>query len=80
MRQTPRSDVRYFILGRIDGCPNTRYAILGGPHTVVEIVASRPDGVEVPRPATFRIRLASYFAGEVARPWFNNVPPRATKD
>lgn len=70
------SAARYFILGQVAGAPFTRYATLDGPHLVTEITISRPDGIEVPRPAHFRTRIAPYFGGEVARRWFNNVPPR----
>ncbi len=57
----------YFILGPVPGTMHTRYAVLAGDHTVTSIQISRPDGVEVERPAGIRWRIVDRKAS--ARNW-----------
>lgn len=67
---------RYFILGLVPGTPHTRYAVLHGEHTVWSVQVSRPDGVEVERPASLRWRIAA--ASEVRiKTWRINEQPVA---
>ena len=47
---------RYFVLGPVAGTPFTRYAVLHGDNTVWDTQVSRPDGLEVERPAVLRWR------------------------
>jgi hypothetical protein len=63
---------RYFALGQVG--QYTRYAILSGDHTVIGTQISRPDGVEVDRPAVLRWRNAT--APEVTvKTWRINEQP-----
>jgi hypothetical protein len=63
------SAARYFVLGPVPGTPHQRYALIEGS-VVVQIVASRPDGVEIPPPIRYRIALRPAFgsgAGHIER-------------
>ena len=63
---------RYFLLGDVAGSPFRRYAILEHGR-VVQIVVSRPDGIEVERPANVRMALRPFGSGPIAPAYFNNV-------
>jgi hypothetical protein len=66
------NSAHYFQLGPVRGSPHTRYAVLNG-HTVVEILVSRPDGIEIERPTEYRIKLRPFVGGPIAAGAFNNV-------
>ena len=66
------SEARYFTLGPVAGSPFTRYAILERGR-VVQITVSRPDGLEVDRPADVRMALQPFGSGPIAQAYFNNV-------
>jgi len=63
---------RHFILGRVPGTPHTRYATIE-ERRVVEITNSRPEGIEVPQPAHYRIALRPFVGGPLPASYFNNV-------
>lgn len=50
---------RYFSLGPLPGTTLTRWAVLHGDQTVWSVQVSRPDGIEVERPAVLRWRRQS---------------------
>ncbi len=66
---------RYFALGPLAGTPHVRWAVLGsalgGVHRVIGVQVSRPEGVEVERPARLAWPSAPVAAWELKRPWFN---------
>lgn len=70
---------RYITLGQINGSPHQRFAVLDQRgHTVVQVQASRPDGIEVPRPSQLSWRVEPFIGGSIGAGWFNNCPPART--
>jgi len=65
---------RFFVLGPVAGSVHTRYAVLHGDHTVWSVQVSRPDGVEVDRPAVLRWRQAAAPEVQIKRFRINETP------
>ena len=64
----------YCTLGALPLTTMTRYAVLSGS-TVLEVIISRPDGIEVQRPAVLRWKRADGNEHVVKRYAFNNPAP-----
>jgi hypothetical protein len=63
---------QYFALAPKPGTPHTCYAVIERG-VVVEILVSRPDGIEIERPAEYRVRLRPFVGGPLAAPGFGTV-------
>jgi hypothetical protein len=64
----------YFVLGPVPHTPYTRYAVLAGANTVTDVLVSRPDGVEVERPAVLRWRHVEANEVQIKRYRINETP------
>lgn len=74
---------RYFVTAAGAGHPHRRYALLAADgRTVIGLQISRPDGLEVPRPADLRWCTRPFIGGDEPRlqtpaPRFHNVDAAA---
>ena len=64
---------KYFVLGTVAGTAMTRYAVLDHG-CIADVVVSRPEGQEVPRPAVIRWKHKSDSV-TVKEYLFNNPTP-----
>lgn len=75
--------IRYFVIAAGAGHPHRRYALLAADgRTVIGLQISRPDGLEVPRPADVRWCPRAFIGGDEPRlqapaPRFHNVDAAA---